>query len=63
MKKVISSLNLVVSKNVDGDVATEASYLLDDVMFSEGEISLTTITGEIVKLKVEAWNNGELEVC
>lgn len=61
MKKVISSLNLVVSKNVDGDVATEASYLIDDMMIEDVELSIKTITGEIVKLNVLDWTNGGLD--
>lgn len=63
MKKVISNLNLVVSKEVKSDVATEASYLVDDMMIESVEVTVKTITGEIVKLNVLDWNNGELEVC
>lgn len=63
MKKVISSLNLVVTKEVNEDVATEASYLVDDMMIESVEVTIKTITGEIVKLNVLDWNNGELEVC
>lgn len=58
----ISNLNLVVSKEVNEDVATEASYLVDDMMIESVEVTVKTITGEIVKLNVLDWNNGELEV-
>lgn len=61
MNKVISSLNLVVSKEVNEDVATEASYLVDDMMIEDVELSIKTITGEIVKLNVLDWNNGGLD--
>lgn len=61
MKKVISSLNLVVSKDVKEDVATEASYLVDDMMIEDVELSIKTITGEIVKLNVLDWTNGGLD--
>lgn len=61
MKKVISSLNLVVSKDAKEDVATEASYLVDDMMIEDVELSIKTITGEIVKLNVLDWNNGGLD--
>ena len=61
MKKVISNLNLIVSKEVNEDVATEASYLVDDMMIEDLELSIKTITGEIVKLNVLDWNNGGLD--
>lgn len=59
----ISNLNLVVSKTVNEDVATEASYLVDDMMIESVEVTVKTITGEVVKLNVLDWSNGELEVC